>query len=108
MSDCALRALADRSTFLDHFGDPSTWEGDWRRRGRYLVGVQQVRTHQALEENHRLIIALAIKQQPSRMIAAVMGVSRESIDRRLRPAGFKNRPGVMGGRTKQKINSESR
>ena len=59
------------------------------------------RTVATLAENCDVIIAHAIRGTPSRTIAALFGVSRECIDRRLRVAGFKNAPGVRGRPSRQ-------
>jgi hypothetical protein len=67
-----------------------------RPSARYLYDEDYKRTVAALAENADLIIAHAIRGTPSRVIAAIFGVSREAIDRRLRPIGLKNPPGVRG------------
>ncbi|HEX2099115.1 MAG TPA: hypothetical protein VHF69_00545 [Candidatus Synoicihabitans sp.] len=87
-----------RNEYVERFGDPSTWSGDWRRcpNGRYLRDRQQAQVSAQLRTHEQLIIALAIRQVPSRQIGALFGVSRESIDRRLRPHALKNEPGQVG------------
>jgi hypothetical protein len=67
-----------------------------QQSARYLYDEDYKRTVAALHENADLIIAHAIRGTPSRVIAALFGVSREAIDRRLRPIGFKNPPGMRG------------
>lgn len=45
---------------------------------------------------HPFIVAAALRGLPSKVIAASFGVSREAVDRQLRPLGLKNPPGVRG------------
>lgn len=61
----------------------------------YLMGDQR-RVWDAMALNLDVIIAMAVRGQPSRSIAAAFGVTREAIDSRLRAAGLKNPPGVRG------------
>lgn len=87
-----------REIYLERMGDPRTWTGDWRKcpNGRYLKGEAQRQVNEQLQLHHRLIVALSIRQMPSKVIGAVFGVSREAVDRRLRPLGLKNPPGQVG------------
>ena len=89
-------AFADRSIFLKRMGNPKDWSGDWRRTGCYLNGNAQVIVQQRLSSHQMMIVGMAVRQVPSKLVAAVMGVSRESIDRRLRPLGLKNEAGQVG------------
>ena len=88
--------VLDRTCYRERFGDPATWSGDWRRPGRYLAGGQQQDVQEKLEVNKSMVIGMAIRGRQSSVIAAVLGVSRESVDRRLRPLGLKNLPGHVG------------
>lgn len=64
--------------------------------GRYLYGPDQRIVSSQLEANYDTLVAMAIRGTGSKVIAAGFGVSREAIDRRLRPLGLKNKPGVRG------------
>jgi hypothetical protein len=86
----------DRDVYLKRWGHPSSWTGDWSRKGRYLRKFDQPNIQARLTANEQAIIGLAVRQVPSKSIAEAMGVSRESIDRRLRPLGLKNAPGQVG------------
>lgn len=94
MSTAALHL--DRSIYRDRLGDPSTWTGDWRRPGNYLVGDQQEAVRARMGQHHAMLLGMAIRGHRSKTIAAVFCVSRESVDRRLRPLGFRNAPGQVG------------
>lgn len=84
----------DRSIYREKYGDPSTWFSDCSARpGDYDRGAEKAAR---LTQNEALIIGMAIRNTPSKLIAAVFCVSRESVDRRLRPLGFKNQPGCVG------------
>lgn len=86
----------DRSIYLNRLGDPSDWSGDWRRPGNYLHGEQQIEVQERLRTHHQMVVGMAIRGIQSSVIAAVFGVSRETVDRRLRPLGLKNAPGNVG------------
>jgi hypothetical protein len=86
----------DRSVYRERWGNPEEWAGDWRRPGQYLRGEQQTTVHARLQEHYRLLVGMALRGRKSATIAAVFTVSRESIDRRLRPLGLKNPPGQVG------------
>ncbi len=88
--------LIDRSDYLARLGNPSTWTGDWRRPGNYLVKERQRVVHARLREGEPTMLGMAIRGHGSQVIAAVFCVSRESIDSRLRPHGLKNAPGQVG------------
>lgn len=88
--------VLDRTSYQQRYGDPSSWKGDWRRHGRYLGGTQQQDVHERLETNKLMVIGMAIRGRQSSIIAAILGVSRESVDRRLRPLGLKGLPGHVG------------
>lgn len=62
----------------------------------YLYDEEQKQVVQHLAQNYDMIVVQALRGLPSMMIAAAHGVSREAIDRRLRPLGLKNPPGVRG------------
>jgi hypothetical protein len=62
----------------------------------YHYGDEQNRIAESLAINYDYIVVLALRGFPSKAISAGMGVSREAIDRRLRPLGFKNPPGKRG------------
>jgi hypothetical protein len=62
----------------------------------YLYADEQKRVFLQMSLNFDVIVAMALRGNPSKLIAAGFGVSREAIDRRLRPLGFKNPPGVRG------------
>lgn len=106
-----LKLDADRSLYRNRLGDPATWTGDWNepsgdpgdqfRTGRYLHGEQQSVIAHRLQANERMLIGLAIRHTPSKVIAAVLCVSREAVDRRLRPLGLKKAPGEGPGRPKE-------
>ena len=73
--------------------DPGTWTGDWSddaRKGNYLKRREQVETHERLNRNIGLIVAMAIRGVSTPKIGAVLGVSCESIQKRLRPQGLGN------------------
>lgn len=80
--------------------DPATWTGDWRNcpEGGYLSGDQQRSLTQALEANQRMIVGMALRRNTIVGISAAMGVSRESIARRLRPMGLNRFADKCGGR----------
>lgn len=86
----------DRDVYVQKWGHPSSWSGDWSRKGRYLRKDEQPNIHDRLTAHKQYILGMAARMIPSQVIAAIMGVSRESIDRRLRPEGFKNPPGHVG------------
>lgn len=62
---------------------------------RYLTGDQR-RVHFAMATNYDVIVAMSLRGNPTGLIAAGFGVTREAIDKRLRPLGLKNPPGVRG------------
>ena len=62
----------------------------------YLYADEQKRVVEQLAMNYSFIVAMALRGKPSKVIAATFGVSREAIDRKLRPLGLKNPPGVRG------------
>jgi hypothetical protein len=88
----------DRTIYLERLGDPTQWNGDWRRHGNYLAGDRQDFVHERLERNRLLMIGMMIRQQKSTIIAAALCVSREAVDRRRRDLGLSrprgNPPGV--------------
>lgn len=86
----------DRSIYRERLGDPSAWTGDWRRPGKYLSKEQQHATQARMRTHHRMLIGMAIRGAKSSVIAAILSVSREAVDRRLRPLGLKNAPGHFG------------
>lgn len=90
------RHYEDRTAYLLRMGDPQTWTDSWHHDGRYLKGEQQRAVNERMQEHQAVIVGMALRRVPSKMIAAAMGVSRESIDRRLRPLGLKNEPGKVG------------
>lgn len=97
MDNLQPSTFADRSPYLARLGDPSTWTGDWRRRGHYLKGEQQKAASERMTELNAMIVGMAVRRAlGSQALAAVLGVSRESVDRRLRPLGLKNPPGQVG------------
>lgn len=65
-------------------------------RSRYLYAEEQKLVCDQLALNEPHIVALALRGTPSKAIAAIYGVSREAIDKRLRRLGMKNPPGVHG------------
>lgn len=69
----------------------------------YRCGDEWRQTVQTLRKNELTIYGLALKGFTCDEIAACFNVSRECIAKRLRPAGFLNRPGVRGRPRKQKI-----
>lgn len=93
----------DRDIYLQRWGHPSSWTGDWSRKGRYLRKFDQPNIQARLTTNEPTIIGMAVRGVSSQLIAAAMGVSRESIDRRLRPMGLKNPPGQVGAPKKGTI-----
>ena len=86
----------DRDVYVKRWGHPSSWTGDWSRKGRYLRANEQPEILARLTAYTQFIQGLSARSMPSQTIAAIMGVSREAVDRRLRPEGFKNRPGQVG------------
>jgi hypothetical protein len=96
----------DRSLYRDRLGDPSSWAGDWSkpspeegdrfRAGHYPTGDEATRVRERMTGLESLIIGMAIRRHKSAFIAAVLCVSRESVDRRLRPLGLRNAPGRLG------------
>jgi hypothetical protein len=96
----------DRELYRRRLGDPTTWSGDWAapstepgdqfRTGNYLSGDRQAEVRARTLALAPMIVGLAIRGHRSSTIAAVVAVSRESVDRRLRPLGFKNAPGQVG------------
>ena len=94
----------DRDIYLQRWGHPSSWTGDWSRKGRYLRKFDQPNIQARLTANEPTILGMSVRQVPSQLIAAAMGVSRESVDRRLRPAGLKNPPGQVGAPSKKASN----
>lgn len=65
---------------------------------RYLYDEQNraAMNGELLLVNYTTIVAMALRGIPSKVIACGFGVSREAIDKRLRPVGLKNPPGVRG------------
>ena len=96
----------DGSVFRERLGDPATWSGNWTepspepgdlfRTGNYLAGDKQAEVRARNLALEPMMIGLAIRGHRSGFIAAVMCVSRETVDRRLRPLGLKNAPGRVG------------
>lgn len=87
-------------------GNPTDWHGDWRRPGRYLTGDEQNAAHARLIAHERMLVGMAVRQVlQSKQLAAIMGVSREAIDRRLRPLGLKNPAGKVGRAPAQKLSA---
>lgn len=78
----------DRGIYLERLGDPSKWSGDWRRPGKYLSRVEQTETRSRMAQHETLMLGMMIRRQPSTVIAAVLLVSREAIDKRRRPLGL--------------------
>jgi hypothetical protein len=70
--------------------------GDLSASGHYPYAEDRQRIVQSMAVNYDFIIAQAVRGVPSKLIAAGHGVSREAIDKRLRPLGLKNPPGVRG------------
>lgn len=62
----------------------------------YRYGEEHRLFKATMVANYPFIIAMALRGNPTRVIAAGYGVSREAIDRKLRPLGMKNPPGVRG------------
>lgn len=62
----------------------------------YRCGDEWRETVQTLRKNELTIFGLALKGFTCDEIAACFNVSRECIAKRLRPAGFLNRPGIRG------------
>lgn len=88
--------FADRSAYQAKYGNPAEWVGDFRARpGRYH-GPRQPEVSALLERHRALIVGLTVRGRSSKEIAAVVGVSREAVLRRLRPLGLKNAPGQVG------------
>lgn len=56
-----------------------------REEAGYLTGEEQRRVRHRLEVNNVFILALAIEGHTAGLIAALFGVSDESVKRRLRP-----------------------
>jgi hypothetical protein len=95
--------FADRSIYREKYGDPRDWEGDFRAKvGRYH-GIRQAAVSALLEGQAEFIVALAVRGFRSNEIAALFGVSRESVDRRLRPLGLKNPPGQVGRPARRRV-----
>jgi len=88
--------ILDRSIYFQRLGDPATWTGDWRRHGNYLDKARQEVIASRMRNHEAMIVGMAVRRVPSSAIAAVMCVSREAVDRRLRPLGLKNAPGQVG------------
>lgn len=86
----------EATCYVERWGDPTKWDGDWRRSGNYLTKKQQAMASARLETHRRMLVGMAIRGATSRGIAAVFSVSRESVDRRLRPLGLKGQPGQVG------------
>lgn len=65
---------------------------------RYLYAEQNriAMNGDLLPANIEMIIAMTLRGNPTKVIAAGFGVSREAIDKHLRRLGFKNPPGVRG------------
>lgn len=78
----------DRGIYLERLGDPSKWSGDWRRSGKYLTKEEQTETRSRLAQNETLMMGMMVRRMPSTIIAAVLLVSRETIDSRRRPLGL--------------------
>lgn len=62
----------------------------------YPEGEAHKLRREQMAANFDLIVGMTLRGQPTFVIAAGLGVSRETIDGRLRPLGFKNPPGVRG------------
>lgn len=104
------------SVFRNRLGDPATWTGDWSepssesgdrfRTGNYLAGDKQAKVHARIQALEPMMIGMAIRGHRSGFIAAVMCVSRETVDRRLRPLGMKNIHGKLGRPRKLRLARE--
>lgn len=66
------------------------------RSGNYHFDEEQKLVFAYMNANEFTIVAMALRGVPSKLIAAGFGVSREAIDKRLRPLGLKNAPSVHG------------
>jgi hypothetical protein len=84
-----------RDTFAERMGDPSTWTGDWRKcpEGNYLKGEEQKKVGAALAKHERMMVGMALRQIPSGTIGSFIGVSRETIGKRLRGFGLNTKRG---------------
>jgi len=63
---------------------------------KYHYDEGRLRIVASMRINYDTIVAQALRGMPSTWIGAALGVSREAIDRRLRPLGLKNPHGVKG------------
>ncbi len=98
--------IHDGTIFLKRMGDPSSWTGDWTkqgpgeerlfREGHYPTGEKATEVRVRMQSHQRFVVGMAVRGLKSKVIAAVLGVSREAVDQRLRPLGLKNRPGQYG------------
>lgn len=80
--------ILDRDIYRERLGDPNEWTGDWRRPGKYLCGEQQGAVQARMQQHRLMLIGMSIRKQPSGLIAAILCVSRETVDTRRRELGL--------------------